>query len=134
VSMLDRSYELAIYTVGFLYLAIYISSIVDVFLDSSRYENGKLPFIIGAMPLMAITFKMLVNQGLCAYNSIKLFIGKKSCFDKGNVKIAVVYKNSFTNRVKINITIDSAVNMKDRKFVIRTSLDNLQPFIELYGK
>jgi hypothetical protein len=31
-------------------------------------------------------------------------------------------------------TIDNEVNMKDRKFVIRTSLDKLQPFIELYGK
>lgn len=134
VSLMDNLYEITIYIVGFLYLAMYISSIADVFLNISRYENWKLPFIIYAMPLMVSTFNILVNEGLYGYSYNKLFVGRKKTFDWENVKIVGIYKHSFINRAKIIVTIDNAIRMKDRKFVIRTSLNNLQPFMKRYGK
>lgn len=134
VSLMDKLYEIAVCIVGFLYMALYISGFADVFLNINRYEYGNLPFIICAMPLMVITFNILVDEGLSAYSFDKLFIGRKKIYNKENVKICGVYKYSFINRAKITVTIANEVKTKERKLVIRTSLNNLKPFIDLYGK
>jgi hypothetical protein len=133
ISLLDNLYELAIYIVGFLYLALYISGIADVFLNIKKYTDWKLPFVIYAMPLMVITFRILVNQGLYAYNSSTFFIRSKESVRKENVKLHGVKKYSYVNRAKIIVSIKNQFNVQEKKYVIRTSLNNLQPFIKLFG-
>ena len=43
-----------------------------------QYVNWELPFVIYAVPLMVITFSMLINQGLYAYDCSTFFIGIKN--------------------------------------------------------
>ena len=133
VSLLDSLYEITICIVGFLYLGIFISSIADVFLNMNQFANRNIPFIIYAMPLMGITFRTLVNQGLFAYNSSTLYIGSKELITKENVRINRIHMYRLMNRAKIIISIDSDFIVQEKKYVIRTSLNNLQPFMSSFG-
>lgn len=133
VSLLDSLYEITIFIVGFLYLGIFISSIADVFLNMNQFANRNIPFIIYAMPLMGITFRILVNQGLFAYNSSTLYIGSKTSITKENVRINRIHKYRLMNRAKIIISIDSDFIVQEKKYVIRTSFNNLQSFMSSFG-
>lgn len=131
-SMMDNLYAIAIYMVGFLYTGMYTSSAVEIFQNIGKYENDDLPFIIYAMPIMIITFNILVNEGIYAYSCDKLFIGGKKIITKENVKISKIKKNSITGRAKIVITINNASSENNRRFIIRTSISKIQPFIEIF--
>lgn len=134
VSLMDTLYEISIYIVGFLYLALYISSILDVIFNIEQYVNWELPFVIYAVPLMVITFSMLINQGLYAYDCSTFFIGIKKSVEKENIKLHGIKRYSSINRAKVIISLNNDFNVQEKKYVIRTSLNNLQPFIELLGK
>ena len=128
ISFLDSFYEIAIYIVGFLFMTLYISSIIDFFLYAYGDENLKFPFIVYAVPLMVASFRILVKDGLYAYNSNKIFIGGKITIEWADVTIEKIYKYTLINRAKIIITTDKTNMIKDRKFVIRTSLSNMKTF------
>ncbi|HHV09332.1 MAG TPA: hypothetical protein GXX75_03510 [Clostridiales bacterium] len=135
VLLMDRIYEVAIWIVGILYLGIYVSDIVDTVV-LGQYGDWKFPFVVYAMPLMIITFNIMISEGSYAYNSDKLFVGSKKTFDKEKVKIIQVHKQDFTKRAKIIVTIDhdnDMIRTKSTRLVIRTSIKELQSFIELYG-
>lgn len=134
VSLLDHIYEAAICIVGFVYTGIYISGLADSLTSTRQYNEWKLPFVIYAMPLMVITFKILIMEGLYAYNGDKIFVGGSRSYDRDNVKIDKVYTHPLTDRANIIVTANAENRMKEKKFVIRTSLNNLQPFVEVFGK
>lgn len=131
VSLMDKLYESIIWVVAFLFLAIYIAGTANVFLNINLYDYQNLPFAILAMPLTIIILNTLINEGLHAYSN-NAFLRGKRLISKENISIKSV-KKSILNRVKITITVDNASRMKDRQFVIRTSLVNLQPFLDIYG-
>ena len=128
VLILDKPYKAAIFIVGFLYLSIYISSLVDVFMNIEKYYDWNLPFITYTVPLMIITFNVLINQGLFAYNESGLYIGSKVKIIKENIKINKVNMNLFMNRGKIVISDNDA----GQKYILRTSKKKVQSFIEFF--
>lgn len=134
VSMLDNKYELSIYLVGILYTALYISGMFDTFRVISADINAPLPFVVYALPFMVLSYNILVNEGLYAYNHQKLFIGVNQNIDKGNIKIVKSFRSLLINRAKVVVEVNNTTKMKNKNYVIRTSLSNVKAFIELYGK
>ena len=93
-----------------------------------KYYDWNLPFISYTVPLMIITFNVLINQGLFAYNESGLYIGSKVKIIKENIKINKVNMNLFMNRGKIVISGDDA----EQKYILRTSKKKVQSFIEFF--
>lgn len=127
--LLDILYEISIYSVGFLYLAMYVSGLIDTFSSLGQNSNLKLPYIVTSAPIMVITFRILVNEGLYAYNYKKLYIGKDKVFNLEDVKIKTISEYSHINRAKIIVSIKKATEDKEKRYVIRTSINKLQSLI-----
>ena len=146
--LLDILYEISIYSVGFLYLAMYVSGLIDTFsslglknqssssnsMDSSWINLKEITFLNRnspdkMIPIMVITFRILVNEGLYAYNYKKLYIGKDKVFNLEDVKIKTISEYSHINRAKIIVSIKKATEDKEKRYVIRTSINKLQSLI-----
>lgn len=136
VSLLDGFYEISIYIVGGLYIAIYLSSIIDMFMLMESNVNWKAPFVVYMMPLMVITFRIMIDDGLFAYNHNRVFIGGIKYIDMRNIKENKIIKYSFMNRAKIIILpTDNTTIAYKKRYVVRTSKNKLQLFLyEIDGK
>lgn len=66
VLLMDKLYEVSIYFVGVLYLLMFFTDIIEILININEYYYNKPPFVVSAVPLMGVTFKILVKEGLYA--------------------------------------------------------------------
>ncbi len=135
ISLLDGFYETSIYIVGSLYIALFLSSVIDMLMFLESYNNWKVSFVIYAMPLMVTTYRILISDALYSFNDERVFIGDNKYIDKNNIKDYKITKYNFINRAKIVlIPIENPTITYKKRYVVRTSINKLQQFLKLYQK
>lgn len=129
----DSLYLVCIVMVWVIYFGILADYLVDIYLNYNMYANTKTPFITYILPIMAISYDLLVVEGLFAYENYS-FIGRRIRTNISKVKIKKYKKNKFTNRVKAKLIVTDEKTGKRKEITLRATDTDFEKFKAVAGK